>query len=295
MCTGAIHRDDSAEADAEEALPAGKAKSPDCEILLVGEDFDEDGKFQFDVVAGLQGFGCILQQLDDRVAVDLGFVFGHSDDETARLDCRKGGKVVAECDQVMRDDAVLVFIEDFVRQLPAFEFLAESQQVVGQLDFGWQELRVVNEGASLVAFAFGEPVFLGEFLADKVIDVRVASPLAERFIPKLAFEFRLVVQMGDRGAVGPSRGLVGIDLQDLVDGQLGIVVVFCIDQVVDVEEQARDMPRVDGQCRDVGRLRGFGVTFAKGHGQPVEGLRVFRIELRRLLEILDGERVIVFC
>lgn len=170
---GAVGGDDGAEADTEEAGVIGDAEGSDAEIFLFGEDFDGGGFGEGEAVFGAEGILGFLEELEGLLSVDFGFVSGHAEDEILVGESLEFLEAFLQSDEVEGGDVVGVFLIDFIGQAPAFFFVAEAQEVLGQLDGGGEAGRVLREGVTLEGRPFGEAIFLGEFTSDEMVDVGV--------------------------------------------------------------------------------------------------------------------------
>ncbi len=291
---GAVGGDDGAEADAEVAGVAGHAEGADGEVLLVGEDFDGDGLFELEAVFGGKGGVGAFEEFEGGAAVDAGFAGAHAEDEVLVGEGLEFAHRVLEVDEVEGGNVVGILLIDFVGELPAFGFLAEAEQVLGKLDFGGEVVGIELEGLALGGGAFGEAVFEGEFLADKVFDVGVGGPGLAGVLAGGGFGSGVGAEVGDDGAAGPGFGVAGVYLVDEVENFLGFLVFLGVDQVVGEEEAAGDVVGVEFEGGIEGEDHGTAFAGGEGAGEAVVELGVFGEAFEAVAEGFGGEVEVVF-
>ena len=179
-------------------------------------------------------------------------------------------------------------------QFPAFLFLAEPEQVAGQLGLRGQVVRIKFQSLTLTGGPFCEAVFLGKLAAYQMIRQRVGWPIFQCRSPGGRLGGGIVFQMGEHGTVGMKFRAVGVDPGDAVEDFTGGIVVFGINPLVCEEQQG-------GNVVGIGLERGveviqhlLPVTGSKGEGQSVENVRIPRKHLECSLELFSGEGVVVF-
>ena len=96
--------------------------------------------------------------------------------------------------------------------------LSEAQQILGELLARRQIIRLKSERASLRGGAFGETVFLRQFVADEIIHLRIGLPKFQRLVAELFFRAGVVPQIRQHRAIGQRLRLMGIHRQH--DGEL---------------------------------------------------------------------------
>ncbi len=285
---GAVDGDDGAEADAEESRAAGQAEGTDGEVLLLREDLDGDRIGEFDAVLGAEFFAGAIEQAEHALAINLGFAIVHAHEEMRILHGFEFGEVIVERDEVVSHDVIRIFLEDVSGELPAFVFLPQAEQVLAELHLGWLIGRGEFQRQALAGRAFCEAIFLGEFLADQMIDFRIGVPRSQGGGAMRLFLGAIALHVRQHRAIGPGAGVFRIDLEGLGEQRLGLCVIFAIDGVVGLEQQAIDVARVERQGFDEGGGGALGVVLI-GAGEAEVDVGIVRGALGGVLKGLGGE------
>ena len=124
------------EANAQIPGIAGHSEGADGKVFLIGKNFDTRRFGQFDTVFATQRFARASEQIENAVAVKLGFVRGHFDDEMVVGEGAELRHLIVERDEVVAGDIVIVLGMDGLGQSPSFVVLAEAQHVIGEITTG---------------------------------------------------------------------------------------------------------------------------------------------------------------
>src|SRR5258706_575092 len=89
-------------------------------------------------------------------------------------------------------------------------------------------------------------------------------------------------------AIGPGAGVFRIDLEGFGEQRLGLCVIFAIDRIVGLEQQAIDVARIELQCFDQGGGGALGVILV-GASEAEVDVGVVRGALGGILKGLGGE------
>src|SRR5712691_8369292 len=117
--------------------------------------------------------------------------------------------------------------------------------------------------------AFGEAIFLGELMADKVVHARVVGPEFEGGFAGGFLLVWLVLEMGQDGAIGPGVGMPGVYFFDAVEKFCGGGVIFGIQLAFGEEQKATDVIAVAFEGGIQRLHREVGVAGFVGLGEAV--------------------------
>ncbi len=90
----------------------------------------------------------------------------HSNDKLICGQRFEFGHVVAQIDKVVGHNIVLVRFVNLIGQGPAFGYVTQSKQVLGQLDFRRQIILIELQRLTLISSSFSKPIVLRQFSSD---------------------------------------------------------------------------------------------------------------------------------
>lgn len=238
-------------------MAAKIAESTDSEVLLAGEELDEDGAGEGDLVALGEGLVGLFEEVEGALAVDGPFAGGHFQSEVLGALFVVGGDLFFEGAEVDGLDVVGVLGADGGGEFEGFGFFAEAEEVMAELDFGGEVAGREGKGLTLAGGTFGEAIGAGDDAAKGVVDEGILGPAAEASGAS-GVDFGSVCG-GDGeggGAEGPGGGVGGVDIEDCLNIGLSIEVFFGTDVEFGTEEECACVVSVD--CEGAGDVFGGG-------------------------------------
>ena len=150
--------------------------------------------------------------------------------------------------EIVGQNVVLVRVGHFVCQPPPFVLLAQPQQILAQLNLGWQVSGIELQRGPLMLGPRREAIFFREFPADEVIDCRVGGPRHQRRSTEFDLFVRLGIQLRQHGPIGPRQRMKGVDLFDPLEQLFRLSVLLAINRVIDGKQQGVDVLGVEIEC-----------------------------------------------